>query len=386
MSVPAPSFSAVLALPDVTFVSTGVNDLLSAGITAYQTTYLQQTGQSVSVSPGDDVYIILYAEALRQYSILQSINLAARQNFLKYATDGNLDVLAANTGNERSDPQAAVTSITFTLGIIQATPISVTIPQGTRVTAGDGIYFATDAVAVIPAGSLSVTTSGTCTVTGSVGNGYIPGQLDILVDSVPYVASVTNTTTTQGGDDLQTDLSLAETVFASPSGYSVAGPASAYDYFTREFSSDVIDTNPTSPSACVVNNYVLLSGGVLPESTFLSELTAYLQPYRPMTDLLTCLAPSVVNYSIAGTYYIDPSNAGQAATIQAAVQLAISAFQLWTQSKIGRDILPDQLTAMVINAGAKRFPLTLPAFTSVSGTSIAVALTPATPLVIYRGA
>jgi phage-related baseplate assembly protein len=379
------SFSDVLALPDVNFVSTAVNDLLSAGITAYQNTYQQLTGQSITVQPGDDVYILLYAEALRQYSILQSINLAARQNLLKYATNGNLDVLAANSGNERLTSQAAITSETFTLGVIQATPISVPILQGTRVTAGDGIYFATDAAAVIPGGSLSVTVPVTCTVTGSVGNGYIPGQLDILVDSVPYVASVSNTTTTQGGSDLQSDLSLAETVFASPSGYSVAGPASAYDYFTRKFSSDVIDTNPTSPSACVVDLYVLLSGGTLPQSTFLSELAAYLEPYRPMTDQLTCLAPTVTNYTIAGTYYIDPSNASQAATIQSAVQLAISAFITWTQSKIGRDIIPDMLTTMMVNAGAKRFPLTSPAFTSVSPTAIAVALTPATPLVIYGG-
>lgn len=382
-----PDFADVLALPDVNFVNTSVNDLLAQAISTYESTYLSLTGQSIVVQPGDDVYIILYSEALIRYSDLQSINYAARQNFIKYAVDNNLDILAANSGNTRSTPQAAITSITFTLGIIQATPLSVTIPKGTRVTAGDGIYFATDAVAVIPGGNLSVTASATCTIAGSIGNGYIPGQLNIPVDSVPYVASVANTTTTQGGADKQSNLSLAQKIYASPSGYSVAGPSGAYDYFARLFSSDVIDTYPMSPSAGAVDLYVLLTGGELPEQTFLDELKAYIgaDNRRPMTDNLNVLAPSVVNYTIAGTYYIDPSKASQAATIQAAVQAAINTFQTWTQSKIGRDIITDQLTAMVINAGAKRFVLTSPSFTEVSATAIAVALTPATPTVVYGG-
>ena len=364
-----PDFSDVLALPDVDFVNTSVNDLLATAISAYESTYLSLTGQSVTVQPGDDVYIILYSDALIRYSDLQSINAAARQNLLKYATANNLDALAANTGNTRSTPHAAVTAVTFTLGVIQ--PNNVTIPQGTRVTAGDGIYFATDAVATIAAGALAVTQSATCMTTGSIGNGYIPGQLDIPVDSVPYVSSVSNTLTTQDGADLQSDLSLDEKVFASPSGYSVAGPETAYDYFTRQYSSDVIDTNPTSPSACVVDLYVLLAGGVLPESTFLTELQMYLQPYRPMTDQLTCLAPSVSTYNIELAYYIDPANASQEATIQAAVQSAITTFAIWTKSKIGRDVIPDQLTNMIINAGAKRAPIASPVFTQTGDTSVA---------------
>jgi phage-related baseplate assembly protein len=378
----ANTIAQLMALPDVTFVDTSVNDMLAAAITTYQNTYLQQTGQSIVLQPGDDEYIMLYSVALIAYQQLQSINFAAKQNFLKYATGNNLKQLGANTGNIEASPEAAVTALTFTLGTTQST--NVTIPQGTRGTPGNGLYFATDQAATIPIGNTAITTSATCTVTGSVGNGYILGTINILTDSVPFVASVTNSETTEGGSDAQTDASFQAQVFASPSGYSVAGPASAYDYFARQYSSSVIDTLPVSPSPNVINHYILLTGGTLPNQTFLNELMAYIgaSDRRPMTDQYTALAPAVQNYTINLTYYIDPSNAGQAATIQAAVTTAVNNFVTQTQSLIGQDIVPDSLTAAIRGAGAKRAMITSPIFTTTTSTAIAV---PSAVTVTYGG-
>lgn len=369
-------FSVVQNFPDVNFVDTSIDSLLSDAITAYQQTYFNLTGKTVTVQPGDDVYILLYSEATRKYSILQSINNAGRMNLLKYSTGDYLKHLGANTGNVESDPMPAVTSITFTLGATQPQP--VIIQKGTRVTAGDGVYFATDEAATIPIGNTSVTVSTTCTTTGSAGNGYVPGQLNILVDTniAPLVTSVTNTQTTDGGSDAQSEASFKEQIFSgNQGGYSVAGPKNAYDYLARQYSSAVIDTYPVSPSANVINQYILLTGGTLPNQTFLNDLMAYINSDDkiPMTDQYTALAPGVTNYNVDLTYYIDPADAGQAATIQMAVSAAISAFTLWTQSKIGRDIIPDQLTSLIRGAGAKRAVITSPTFTQITASNIAVA-------------
>lgn len=375
-----PDVSQLESLPDVNFISTSVNDLLALAITTYQNTYFAQTGQSVVLQPGDDEYIMLYTHALIDYQRLQSINCAAKQNLLKYSTGDNLKHLGSNTGNIKAVPQASVTALTFMLGTIQSTDI--TIPQNTRATPGNGLYFATDQAVIIAAGNTSITTSATCTVTGSIGNGYIPGIVNILTDSVPFVAHVTNTEKTAGGTDAQSDDSFKAQIFASPSGYSVAGPATAYDYYARKYSSAVIDTKPVRSSPGVVDLYVLLEGGTLPNSTFLSELTAFLEPYRPLTDNLTSLAPTVTDYTIDLTYYIDPKDSNQASTIQAAVTAVVNTFAAWTQSAIGRDIIPDQLTAVIRGAGAKRAVITSPTYTVIGATSIAV---PTTIALTYGG-
>lgn len=364
-------FSVVQNLPDVDFVTTSVDDLLSEGISAYQNKYYELTGATKTVQPGDDVYILLYAQALRDSSILQSINHGARMNLLKYSVGNFLAQIAANTGNTRSASKAAVTTVQFSAVSPQAS--AVTIPQGTRVTAGDGIFFATDAEAVIQIGNTAVATAVTCTEAGAAGNGYIPGQLSILVDAVPLIASVANTETTQGGSDTESDLSLAGKIFASPSGYSVAGPELAYDYFARAFSPAIIDTKPIRYAPGVVYQYILLAGGELPNETLLTELEEYTEKYRPLTDNYNALAPDVVNYDVTLTYYIDAVNTAQASTIRAAVEAAVIAFTNWTKAKLGRGVIPDELTALVKAAGARRAVITAPVYTAVPSTSVAIA-------------
>jgi len=50
--------------------------------------------------------------------------------------------------------------------------------------------------------------------------------------------------------------------------------------------------------------------------------------------------------------------------------------------KFGRDIIPDQLTAGIIGAGAKRVVITSPIYTTIAATAIAV---PATITPTYGG-
>ena len=61
----------------------------------------------------------------------------------------------------------------------------------------------------------------------------IAGQLKTLVDPVPYVASVANITTSEGGADAQTDDSYREDIHGAPERFSTAGPDGAYIYHAK---------------------------------------------------------------------------------------------------------------------------------------------------------
>ena len=77
------------------------------------------------------------------------------------------------------EPKPAVVTARFTLSEIRKDVIY--IPQGTRVTAGDGVYFATDDYAEGKAGDSFVDVDCTCETVGEVGNEYIVGQIEVFV-------------------------------------------------------------------------------------------------------------------------------------------------------------------------------------------------------------
>lgn len=56
--------------------------------------------------------------------------------------------------------------------------------------------------------------------------------------------------------------------------------------------------------------------------------------------------------------------------IQQAVSAAVDSYIAW-QRKIGRDINPSKLLALVMGAGAKRAQITAPIFTAIPADSIA---------------
>ena len=115
----------------------------------------------------------------------------------------------------------------------------------------------------------------------------------------------------------------------------------------------------------------MLSEGVIPETEFLQEIEEALSAddVRPLTDNLSVKAPTVVDYDITATYYIE--NGIDATTIQNNVNEAVSRFVEWEQSKLGRDIVPSRLVQyiMAVN-GVKRVEVTSPAYTAVGNTEV----------------
>lgn len=361
-------------LPDISFVDDITYDqILEEMIADYEAKYQEINGQKVTLRPGDKEHIHLRIEAGQYFQMYQALDNAAKMNLLKYSKGDFLKHLGAFKKTFIQPPQAAVVTARFTLSEVRKDVIY--IPQGTRITAGDGVYFATDDYAEVTAGNTFVDVKCTCETVGTVGNDYIVGQLEIIVDPVPYVASVSNITKSEGGTGEESEESFRERIFLAPSSYSVAGPADAYEYWVKQYNSAAIeDVKIYEPLEAVVDIRILLLGGELPSQTFCSGCLQYLKenPIIPLTDNDIVAAPDVVNYNLKATYYIARSDINNIASIQESIEAAKETYLNWQKTKIGRDINPDALTEFVRAAGGKRVVITSPVFTPIPETSIAI--------------
>lgn len=367
----ANTIQSVKDLPDVSFIDNDTLQAMQARLVAnFESEYKRITGKEISLSPSDPNRIVLYAHALELYQVEQYIDRAGKQDLIKYSYGEFLDNLGAGRGVIRKQPAPAKTTLRFTLSEIR--PSAVGIPEGTKVTNGNLLFFKTVGYNEIPAGKTYVDIQGICTQNGVQGNELLSGQINTMVDLIPYVESVTNLTKTEGGADLETDDSLAERIFLAPSGYSVAGPDDAYKYHAKTYNQTIGDVNVTSPNPVEVEIRFVLKDGSLPTKTMIDGLTQYLQDnnIRPLTDKVTVLAPEAVTFDMQLTYYINRSDQSKAGMIQAEVGQAITDYINWQTMTIGRDINPSELMKRIIVAGAKRAEITSPVFTTVPDTSI----------------
>ena len=304
------------------------------------------------------------------------IDYTGKQNLLAYSEGDNLDHIGAFYGVYRLEAESAGVNLKFNLSA--ALSDDFIIPAGTRAADISGlVFFALDDDLKIPAGNLSGTGEASCTEAGIKGNGFLAGQINILVDPVSYVSSVENINTSSGGSDQETDENLRERIQMAPESYSVAGPEGAYEYYARSANSyirDVTVIGPPDTQPGHVDIYVLMENGELPSDEVLNQVyqTCNDKSIRPDTDYIQVLRPDIVTYNINLTYYINRSKANQADNIRTAVNSVIDDFILWQRKKIGRDINPSELIHRLLSAGVKRVNISQPAFKELSGHELAV--------------
>ncbi len=354
-------------LPEIEFVSNNKEKILAELINLYS----EITGRALA--QGDPIRLFLYTIAEIIIQQRAYINFTGKQNLLRYAAGGNLDHIGVLVGAERLEAAAATTTVEITLSEARAT--STLIPAGTRITAGDNVFFALESNVNIVAGETTATASARCTVTGSSGNGYLPGELKTIVDPVPFVASIINTTKSEGGADIEDDESYREAIHEAPEKFSCAGPDGAYEYYAKRASSLISDVSVTSPEPGKVQIVPLLDGGEIPGEEILDAVLKICndRTVRPLTDQVTAVAPTKVNYNVEATYYISRTDEARAATIQQQVTAAVNSFVAWQKEKLGRDINPSELIRCIMEAGAKRVVIAAPEFTVVNDTAVAVA-------------
>jgi phage-related baseplate assembly protein len=337
-----------------------------------------------TLSPGDERRIFLLQEVPIIVGLKNDINNTGKQNLLRYATGAVLDEFGNRVNTPRNSADYAITTFRYTLSATRTedTPIAA----GKRATPEGELQFATVSDLVIPAGQLTGDVKAKATKTGKKYNGFIPGQIKNIVDTIPYVASVTNIDTSSGGADIESDddginvwSGYRERIRQAPSGFSTAGPADAYAYWAKSASSNIKDVVVTFPSGGHVLITVLMSDGQMPLQTILDAVLAACnnRKRRPMTDYVTAAAPTQVTYNIDLTYYISSENQALEASIKSAVEGsggAIETYKAWQCSGLGKTIKsinPDELRVLVKAAGASRMVLTSPIYTALNDTEVA---------------
>ena len=354
-------------MPSVDFIEVDAEKVESDSITDYE----KASGRTLAA--GDPVRLFLLTIAAEIIQLRQGINFAAQQNLLTYAKGDYLDALGQSIAVTRLPASKAITTIQFTLS--QALGNAYTIPKGFQVSAGS-VTFETDNELIIPVGEKTGNVTASCVESGTVGNGFVAGQIATIVSPQPYLESAANTVTSVGGADIEDDAAYAERIRLRPDSFSVAGPEKSYIYYAESYSASIIDVAITSPDPGEVYVYPLLSGGQLPNESFLEGLQSHLsdETIRPLTDHVVTKAPTAVNYKIQVDYWVNQSDSVRLASIQAAVEEAVESYRLWQQSKIGRDISQDELIARVIDAGASRIDrstLSPTAFQALSADQVA---------------
>lgn len=360
------------SLPGVSFIGTDtLTSIEEQMVDDYQTRYQELTGKTQALNRADPVTLILYACAVQIYQMELYIDMSAKQSLLKYAFGEYLDNLAALKGITRKTASRAVVTVRFALSATRSSAVG--IPEGTRVSAGGDVYFATTEYNEIPAGQDHLDIVCTCLTEGEEGNDIPAGSINTLVDPIAYIDHVESLDASSGGDDEESDDELRYRIFEAPFRWSVAGPEESYRYWAGEYSSQISDVYVGSPEPGEVLIEFLMLDGELPEQAMISGMQAYLssEEIRPLTDNVVVKAPDVEKITINLTYYINKSDSAEAASIQSKVEDAVNFYRLWQTSRIGRDINPSELIRQVIVAGAKRVEVTSPTYKAIPDTSVA---------------
>lgn len=355
---------------DVSFIDgITVDELKKTAIEEYNAAYKEITGKAASIT--DEEKAILYTAAQIFYQLAETANEKGKQNLLKYARGDFLDNLALSKGLTRRAAEKAVVQITFNLSSARSSVIA--IPAGTRVTnAAAKSFFATDEYSEIAPGETSITIQCTATEGGADKNNFAVGELNILVDPIAYVGSVTNKEQPTGGADKEKDQAFAERIFNARYEHSTAGSEKAYKYYIKSYSSLIDDVVIQNPSAANIVAYILMKNRANATEGFIAGLTEYIKDpdIKPLTDNIEIKNVERVDYTINVSYKVYSSNIATLTDIQTAVAAAVEEYKAWQCEKIGRDIDAQKLLSLLRAAGAVKITITTPEDKTVAGTQI----------------
>lgn len=333
------------------------------------------TGRTLYPAQVEQLLINLYA--YRESLIRNAIQACGLQNLLAFAEFPMIDYLGQYLDCPRLPAQPATSTELFTL--IAAQVSETTIDAGTQIGTSDGIFvFETTEVLIIPAGSTTGSVPIVCTTAGSGGNGYLAGQINVLLGSFPLVASVANTATSAFGTDEELTNHYRTRIQAAPNDLTTAGPSNQYRSLALNVSVTIVDAQVITPQPGTVKVFVLTgpvsqpaatpnSAGIA-SGTLLSSVSAAIsaQTVRPLCDTVIVSPVIEVDYTVTGaiTLYANADYAALSAGITAAAQL----LALTLAANIQQDVINSQWKAALSVAGVYDVNITLAA--NIAGTPL----------------
>ncbi|MDR2946277.1 MAG: baseplate J/gp47 family protein [Candidatus Adiutrix sp.] len=357
-------------LSPVTFADADPSPILARLVKKYE------ADSGKTLYPGDPERLLLNTAAYELAVAYGLLDFTGKQNLLAYTSAAFEDHVGAFHAVERLAASSARATQRFYAEPGLAFPVPV--PETLRVSPDNQLFFKVTRPAVIPAAaSLGerpfVDAAVECLTPGEGGNGFEPGQINVLVDPQPFIAATENIETSAGGKDIEDDERYRKRIYLAPGAFSTAGPEGAYEYWAYTASQAISDVAVISPKPCFIEVYPLLDDGALPDQALLDLVAETLAPRdrRPMGDWVGVLAPVPVEYSIEAEYYVSRECSGKIESIAAAVAQAGRDYAAWQRAKLGRDIVPEELSRLMRAAGAKRTVIASPAFTAIERRAVA---------------
>ncbi len=321
------------------------------------------SGTAVRPASPERLVIQWAASALVQERARQ--NRAVNQNIPSRAEGAHLDALGELFfAQERTPAMAAVCTVRFHISEEQED--AVLIPAGTRAAdSNQTLYWATEADAWILPGEKHLDVKVRCLTPGRQGNGWMPGQINTLVDIYDYYSACENTVESGGGADAMTDAEFYEAMRMSMDALSTAGPAGSYIYHAKKVSTEIADVAVASPSPGEVRIFALMKDGEIAGDAVKEEIfsACNADSVRPLTDHVEMADPERVAYTVDLTYYLPAGGAEGGEDMEEAVRKQVQAFVKWQGGKLGRDINPSKLINLLMGTGIKRVDVRSPVFT-----------------------
>lgn len=333
-------------LPEPSFIDRDVAAILQAMVADWE------AATGTTLYPAQPERLDINNRAYREQLLRVAVQEAAKQNLLQYARFPMLDFLGRFHGVTRQPASSARTRLRFSTASPAALPIL--IPLGASASTSDGrIQFRADAPVEIPAGQTSVTVTATASAAGSAANGFAPGQVSVLVASIPGVTAVTNLDATTGGADIEGDEALRARIQAAPEKYSVAGPMGAYIWHAKSVRQDILDVAVRSPVPGDIEVAVLTAAGMpTPELLALVEERLNDRSVRPMCDRVIVRAPSRVALSVRVAVWLTQD--ADPVLLPAQARAALDAWAADRQAGLGRDVIGSQIVRTVSGGGIYR--------------------------------
>lgn len=309
--------------------------------------------------PGDERRIFLQQQTPVIVGIQHKINDSAKQNLLRYARGEKLDAIGEDLFFTKR-LKAEKASCLCKCKLSKPQDSEFIIPKGTRVSPDGNIFFYVRNDIKIIAGELEGLGILDAEKTGPQYNGFIPGQINLIVDLIPFVETLINTEISAGGSNDESDDRYRERCRLSPEASSTAGPDDAYMAFAKEAHPSVIDAKVISPTPGVVKIIILLEDAVKPSEEILDKVlkSCSRKDRRPLTDKVEVGACEEVEYDINLTYYLDKNHSSQESIYRKRIEGdnfdlktgAIRDYIKWQQSMLENPINPDELRYRIQDA------------------------------------
>lgn len=352
-------------MSDIYFAEIDAREIWSRMLARFEAAF------SDTLEASDERRIFLQQELQIIVGLYNSLNFAGRMTLLRYAYGEYLDAIGEDRDVNRLTATKAETTLRFSLQ--EARQNSVLIPAGTRATtADDNLTFETLGPITIPAGAMYADAAASATMEGDTGNGVAVGMITIIVDPIPYVASVTNITISAGGADTESDEAYKERIRLAWAQTGTAGAEESYKYWAVSANPDIADVSVLSPSPGEVLVVPLLKGGTIPDQEVLESVYKALnaKEVRPLTDHVTVQAPTIDTFTIDFDYYAPLAQSG---TVRQNVETtggAVDQYVEWQTAVLNRPLNPDYLRKLLFDAGATRITIRQPEFKTSNNTQV----------------